>query len=248
VSCGYNDRPVLRDVSFDIRPGEIVALLGPNGSGKTTLLRTILKTIPALGGEVSIEGRSLNDFDYQDLARKVAFVPQEESPTFGFLVKAAVAMGRMPISGGFFDTADDVEKALEAMSLTDCLSLQDRSIQELSAGELQRVWIARAIAQGAPVLLMDEPSSHLDPAHQLTLIQIAKDLASRGLAIVAAVHDLNLAAAMANRAILLCDGKIGVDAPMAEILTDPMLEQAYGVRFAKLMSEFGTRVFPESSL
>lgn len=115
-------------------------------------------------------------------------------------------------------------------------------------GERQRVLIARALAQGAPILLLDEPSAHLDVAHQLTLIQLTRQLASKGLAVLAAVHDLNLAAAMAGRAILLSKGGIGKDGPINEILADPLLEEVYQVKFARLPTEAGIRVLPERRL
>ena len=248
LSCGYPGRTVLSGVSFDLNPGEVVALLGPNGSGKSTLMKTILKSIPPIDGNILVDGKTLAQFSYQELARKVAFVPQEEVPTFGFTVGSAVAMGRMPVSGGFFDSEEDVRVAREAMRMTDCLDLEDRSILELSGGERQRTWIARALAQGAPILLLDEPSSHLDVSHQLTLIQLAKELAGRGLAILAAVHDLNLAAAMASRALLLSEGTIGKDGSMSDILTDPLLEEVYQVRFTRLPSKDGVRVLPDTKL
>ncbi len=248
LACGYPGRSVLTDVSFQLKAGEVVVLLGPNGSGKSTLLKTLLRTIPSLKGSIQIGGTPLQDLSDRELAQRVAFVPQEEIPAFGFQVGAAVAMGRMPLSGGFFDSPEDIQAAQDAMEMTECLALKDRSIQELSGGERQRVLIARALAQGAPILLLDEPSAHLDVAHQLTLIQLTRQLASKGLAVLAAVHDLNLAAAMAGRAILLSKGGIGKDGPINEILADPLLEEVYQVKFARLPTEAGIRVLPERRL
>lgn len=220
-------------------------MLGPNGSGKSTLLKTLVRTIPFLHGDIEIEGKPLRELSDRELAQKIAFVPQEEVPAFGFPVGAVVAMGRMPLSGGFFDSPEDLRAAHEAMEMTECLELKDRSVQELSGGERQRVLIARALAQGAAILVLDEPSAHLDVAHQLTLIQLTKQLAGKGLAVLAAVHDLNLAAAMAGRAILLSKGGIGKDGTINEILADPLLEEIYQVQFSRLDTEDGIRVLPK---
>jgi iron complex transport system ATP-binding protein len=197
---------------------------------------------------VALGGKSLANLTYRELAHLVAYVPQEETPTFAFPVETFVAMGRMPVSGGFFDTEDDKAAADEAMRITDCLALRDRSIQELSGGERQRVWIARALAQGASILLLDEPSSHLDVSHQLTLIELAKSLSGKGLAVLSAVHDLNLASSMADRAILLADGTIGMDSKMEEVLQSPLLEKVYGVQFARFTAAGAIRVLPERKL
>ncbi|HEY3779567.1 MAG TPA: ABC transporter ATP-binding protein [Fimbriimonadaceae bacterium] len=244
LACGYRGRQVLHDINFDLAPGDVVALLGPNGSGKSTLLRTLIRSLAAQSGSVTVQGISIEKMDFKTLAGKVAFVPQDEYAAYPFTVREVVMMGRLPISSGLFDSKEDAAAAEEAMAQADCWDLRGRSILELSGGERQRVWIARALAQSAPVLLLDEPSSHLDVAHQVTLVKLLRNLSEKGLAILAAVHDLNLAATLAPRAILISEGTIGMDSSTEDVLNSLILEKVYGVEFERLPGA-RTRVFPK---
>lgn len=239
LSCGYPGRLVLERVSFRLAPGSITALLGPNGSGKSTLLRTLSKTLPKLGGDVLVQGESIGRLGFRELARQVAFVPQEEEFVYGFSVAQVVTMGRLPRSGGFFDTAEDHEAAESAMAAADCLHLASRPMTEISGGEKQRVLIARALAQGARILLMDEPTSHLDVGHQVSIAALLRGLAADGYAILAAVHDLNLAGAFAEDGILLSERGIGMHGPILDVLGSKLIEQVYSVGFRRLTPEDG---------
>src|SRR5436305_7555830 len=153
LACGYPGKTVLSDLNFQIKKGEAVALLGPNGSGKSTLLKTIAKSLPALSGTIKVMGDDLKSLSYADTARRIAFVPQEEHAVFDFIVREIVMMGRLAHSKSVFDTPEDEDVARHAMEQADCAHLSDRSILELSAGEKQRVWLARALAQQATLLL-----------------------------------------------------------------------------------------------
>jgi iron complex transport system ATP-binding protein len=247
LSCGYSGREVLKDVQLTLMPGSITALLGPNGSGKSTLLKTLCGSLPPLSGQVLLNGEEMGRLSYSEIGRRVAFVPQEEHPTFKFLVREIVLMGRMPHSGGFWDSPDDKAKAEEAMRAADCLDLQHRPVTELSGGERQRTLIARALAQEAPALLLDEPTSHLDVGHQLDLARLLKALAAEGRAVLAAVHDLNFASILADRAVLLGSSGIAMDAPCEAALESDALSDVYGVRFERLRDEEGRlRVFPRA--
>jgi len=241
LTCGYADKKVLNGIDLKVAPGEKVVLLGPNGSGKSTLLRTLSGLIKPLSGEVRIGGAPLGRLSVSEIARRVAVVPQEETPRFSFTVREIVTMGRLARSNGLFDTPEDREIATKAMETADCISLAERPVVELSGGERQRVLIARALAQETTLLLLDEPTSHLDPGHQLATIEIVSSLAGKGIATVAAVHDLNLAGSLADRAILLEDGKIGMDAPVEEVLNSPILDRVYGVKFGR--AYWGGRTF-----
>jgi len=244
LACGYNGHAVLRNINLTLRGGEIKALLGPNGSGKSTLLKTICKSLPSIEGTVKVSGSDLKNLSFSELARQVAFVPQDEHVAFPFTVREVVLMGRLSRSKGIFDTAEDKDRADKAMEEADCADLAHRSVLELSGGERQRVWIARAIAQDAPVLLLDEPTSHLDAGHQLALIQLLQSLAAKGYAILAAVHDLNIAGLMADDAILLAGGGIAAEGPCKEVLASEHLEKVYGVAFSRVLDESGSlRVF-----
>jgi len=246
LHCGYPSRKVLEDVTLELRPGSSKVLLGPNGSGKSTLLKTLSKTLAPLGGDIRIDGRPIEELGYSDLAKRVAYVPQEELPPYRFSVRQVVMMGRMPLSPGFFDSPADEAAADEAMVAADCGELAERPITEVSGGERQRVLIARALAQEAPVLLLDEPTSHLDIGHQVAVIRLVRRLRERGHAILAALHDLNLAAQIGEIAILLQNGRIVMEAPTEAVLDSQLLDETYGVRFKRFRDEsFGLRVYAE---
>lgn len=239
LACGYPDRGVLKGISFKVESGESVALLGVNGSGKSTLLQTIGKLLRPTSGEVWVGGSNVAEMSYALLARQVSTVPQDEPVVFPFRVREVVTMGRIAYGSGIFDTADDRAAADRAMETAECSSLADRRITELSGGERQRVLIARAIAQDTPLMLMDEPTAHLDASHQLSTSSLTRRLAKEGRAIVSAVHDLNLASTMASRALLLSGGRLVLDDSVEHVLMDPRLDEAYGVKFERVRSDSG---------
>lgn len=231
LACGYPQRTVLEGVGLDISAGETVALLGANGSGKTTLLKTLAGAIKPIAGCVRIAGQDLQSLPVRQVARLIGFVPQQEASTFDFSVREIVLMGRLAHSDGLFETPEDHEAAERAMERADCAHIADRLISNLSGGEAQRAVVARALAQEAPVLLLDEPTAHLDIKHQLEISQLLRSLAAEGYTVVAAVHDLNWAATFADRALLLAGGKIVEDAPMESLPDSKELARAYDVRF-----------------
>lgn len=243
--CGYPSRTVLPDVNLELSTGEVVALLGPNGSGKSTLLKTLVGTLKPLGGELTIDEREAHQLTSIERARLVSYVPQDEHSPFAFTAKEIVLMGRMPYSTGLADTPDDYRAAQEAMELADCTDFADRPIDELSGGERQRVWIARALAQGAPVLLLDEPTSHFDVGHQVVFVKLLKKLASSGISICIALHDLTIAGVVADRAVLLDRGQIAKVGQPAEVLTGPIMQTVYGCEFETVTASDGLlRVLP----
>lgn len=246
LACGYFGSPVVTEVSFAVEAGEVVALLGPNGSGKSTLLKTLAKTLQPLSGDARVEGDSIRALGFGQLARRLGYVPQSESPVFAFSAWEVVLMGRLPHSDTLYETPDDVEAARTAMLAADCLQFAERPITELSGGEVQRVLIARALAQEAKLLLLDEPTSHLDVAHQLAIGDLLVQLSTEGYGILVAVHDLNWAATFAGRGLLLSNGRLAFDAPMTSMLRDERLESAYEVRFDHVADPEGhLRVFPK---
>ncbi len=232
-------------MALELEPGSIYALLGPNGSGKSTLLKTLCRTIPTLGGTILFGAHALERLSERDLAKRVAYVPQEELPHFGFTVRQVVTMGRMPHNASLWDSAPDTEAATSAMRDADCLYLEDRPVTEISGGERQRAYIARALAQAAPILLLDEPTAHLDVAHQVTTVTLLKRLADQGYAVMAAVHDLNVASSFAKNAILLNEGRVSMLSPISDVLESGLLDEAYGIEFERLRDARGMlRVFP----
>jgi len=226
LDCGYPKRAVLHDVSFQLRRGEIMVLLGANGSGKTTLLKAIARSVPSPPRTIYIEGQPLSALSDRELALRVAFVPQQTYSVFDYTAREVVLMGRLAHSDGLFETARDHEAAEQAMRDADCLEFADRPITELSGGEAQRVMIARALAQEASLLLLDEPTAHLDVRHQASTLALMRSLAASGRGILVAVHDLQYAASVGDRALLLVEGAVVAEGPVRDVLASPHLCQS----------------------
>jgi iron complex transport system ATP-binding protein len=226
----YGARRVLEGVSLGIAKGEMVGVLGPNGSGKTTLLK-ILSGVLAGVGEVKLDGQPIRSYARRELARLAAVVPQESEIHFPFTAAEIVLMARASHHGRLaLEGAADLDAARRAMAVTETASLADRYLHELSGGEKQRVMIARALAQEAAILLLDEPAAFLDLKHQKGVFDLMRRLnGERGLTVVAALHDLNLAALYFPRLVLLGDGKIFRDGPPEEVLTEANIRAVYGV-------------------
>lgn len=239
LACGYPGRPVLEGVDLTAQPGVVKALLGPNGCGKSTLLKTVSGEIPPIGGALDIAGRPANQLSQRERAKLVAFIPPEERTDFPFLVREIVAMGRIPHSEGLFDTQEDNAAVEEAMQRAECAHLADRPIMNISAGERQRALLARALAQQAPILLMDEPTSHLDPGHQVSFTRLVRDLAKSEFTILIALHDLNLAAHLADEAVLIQGGRIAAEGPIQSVLESDSLDQAYETPFERIKGSDG---------
>jgi iron complex transport system ATP-binding protein len=231
VSAAYDGAQVLHDVDLTVAPGEMVGVLGPNGSGKSTLLRVLSGVLMPVSGRVLVAGHEVHRMRARERAKLVGVVSQETSLTFAFSVWDMVAMGRhahLSLLSGL--TAQDRDVIRWALERTDCWHLRQRLITELSGGELQRVIIAQALAQEARALLLDEPTSQLDLNHQLEIGCLLRDLnRERGITIVWVSHDLNLAAEFCERIVMVGDGRVIADGPPEDVITEPLLEQLYGV-------------------
>jgi len=222
---------VLRGLDLRLEHGELLALLGTNGSGKTTLLRVLAGTLRAASGSIELFGRPLAEFSRGALARRVAVLPQSLELPGGFRAGELVEMGRAPHAQRRFGPSPADEEAVErALVDADALDLAHRRVEELSGGERQRVLVAMALAQEPDLLLLDEPTLHLDLAHQVALLNAIDRLRlRRGLAVVAVLHDLNLAAAFAPRVALLSAGVVVVDGDPASVLTTERVRETFGV-------------------
>ncbi len=221
--------PALDGVSLDVAAGEFAGVIGPNGAGKTTLLRAIAGVLPPSAGAVYVEARPAASLPARERARIVATVPQVEGPPAGFTVEEAVLMGRTPHLRRLGPLTEiDRRHAAEAMRRTRIESLGGRLVETLSGGERQRVLIARALAQETRILLLDEPTAHLDIAVQLEIMDLLADLHHEGLTLVAALHDLNLAAAYCCPLILLERGRVAAAGSPEEVLTAATLQRVYG--------------------
>ncbi|MGE5309222.1 MAG: ABC transporter ATP-binding protein [Deltaproteobacteria bacterium] len=230
LAGGYGEQIVVNDVSFGIKAGEFVGVIGPNGSGKSTLLRLMSRALPVRTGTVSFDGRDIASLTLKEYCARVAFVSAASSfEGFSFSVQDIVLMGRMPHLGRFEkEKKRDLDAAEESMRLTDTLSLKDKGIDELSAGERQRVLIARALCQQPRLLFLDEPTSHLDIGHQIQILDLMRRLnREKKITIVMVIHDLNLAGEYCGRLMLLNEGRVFKDGTPEEVLTYQNVESVY---------------------
>jgi len=233
VGVSLGGARILRDVSFEVSAGSFAAVVGPNGAGKTTLLRTINGVLVPDEGRVLVDGRDVAGLSARETARLVATVPQETDLSFEFPVQDVVEMGRTAHQGRFERTSDDDRAAVEgAMERARVGELADRSVGSISGGERQRVLLARALAQATPVLVLDEPTASLDIHHQVRTLGLVADLVEEGRAAVAAIHDLDLAARFCDALIVVADGRVLASGPPGEVLTEPVVERAFGGRAA----------------
>jgi len=231
LTCAYNGHPVLEDLCMAAHPGEVLALIGPNGVGKSTFLRAMARLLHPRQGKVLLAGRDLWDTAPRDIARQLALSPQVHGAEYLITVEQAVALGRAPHRGWLLPlNAQDRKATDRALEQAGLGSLRHRRVAELSGGEQQRVILARVLAQEPQILLLDEPTSHLDLRYQSGILGLVHQLAHKdGLTVVVSLHDLNLAALYADRLALLGGGRLLAVGPPAEVLTPEQLTAVYGV-------------------
>ena len=229
ISVSYGPRRVLSDLSLEVASGQMLALIGPNGAGKSTLLRAVSGVIPAQSGRARVDGSDLLHLSPIQRARLLAVVPQAANLPPAFSAWETVLLGRTPYLNFLGQvSARDEEIARQAMTRVEALDLAERRIGELSGGEQQRILLARALAQSTPILLLDEPTVHLDLQHQVSLMEAVQTLAhTDGLAVLIALHDLNLAARYADRVALLVSGEIKAVGTPRQVLTPELISLAY---------------------
>ncbi|TYT60907.1 heme ABC transporter ATP-binding protein [Natrialba swarupiae] len=228
VSLSFDELRVLEDVSLSVSPGEFVGFVGPNGAGKTTLLRAISGALEPTTGTIEIGGTDVHDVSSRESSRLVAAVPQDTSLSFSFPVRDVVEMGRHPHRSRFSPpTADDRLAVEDALERTRTAELADRPIDEISGGQRQRVVLARAVAQETPVLLLDEPTASLDINHQIETLELVRELVDDGRTVVAAIHDLDLAARYCDRLVMLAGGTLHADGSPSDVLTSETLAAAF---------------------
>ncbi len=231
LAVGYNGQEVLHGITLGLAAGEILVVSGPNGAGKSTLINTLSGVLPPASGSVRLHGKPLEALGNRARARRIAVVPQAGYLPPVFTVRQVVQLGRTPYLG-WLGTPQPADQAVvdRVMEELDLAALQDRPVAKLSGGERQRVLLARALAQDAPILLLDEPTTFLDLKHQSEILSIVRDLAQgKGLAILMVLHDLNLAAQSADRIALLLEGRIRSLGAPAAVLTEENLSAVYGV-------------------
>jgi len=231
VTVEMRGRAILRDVTLALAPGERVALVGPNGAGKSTLLRAMAGTLKPTAGRVLLGGLPIAGLERSEVARRLAVVPQQTALPFAMKVEAVVALGRLPHEDPFRGTRPaDRAATAAAIERVGLGHLLGRDARELSLGERQLVLLALAVAQDAPVMLLDEPTVHLDLRHQVEAMELLVDLNERdGTALVAVLHDLGLAAHFFPRLVVIDHGRIVADGPPAEVLSDDLIRDVFNV-------------------
>jgi iron complex transport system ATP-binding protein len=220
----------LTNISFSLPEGVFLSVLGPNGSGKSTLLKLINRTHLPGSGKIRIFDTEIKSIGRKDLSKLIAFVPQIHPVVFQFNVYELVLMGRAPYLRGFsFEGEIDKKITYEALQKVDLLHLSSKPFEQLSGGEKQRVFLARALAQQCPILILDEPNTHLDLSHQLEMLALIKQLATeQSISVISVFHDLNLASMFSDEILLLKEGKVSAYGPVTEILCERNIKNVFG--------------------
>ncbi|GAA1940238.1 ABC transporter ATP-binding protein [Nocardioides hwasunensis] len=228
---GYRDHPVVHEVSLSLRPGRVTALIGPNGSGKSTVLRSLARLHPMTSGSVRLDGDDAAPLNARAFARRVTLLSQSRPHPSGLSVRDVVTFGRHPHRSRFAGLADaDRDAVTRAMEATGTVAMADRPVDELSGGELQRVWLATCLAQDTGVLLLDEPTNHLDLRYQVEILDLVRELADDlGTALGVVLHDLNHAASVADDLVLLQRGRVRASGTPIEVLRDDVLTEVYEI-------------------
>lgn len=224
VSFRIDGRSIVDDVSLRLLAGTITALVGPNGAGKSTLLGIAAGDIAPTSGDVVVAGRAVRSWRAKELARQRAVLPQDHAVRFAFSVREVVAMGRLPHPS---DPEHDARVVEDALALADIAALADRDVMTLSGGEAARVAFARVLAQRTPLVLLDEPTAALDLHHQESVMRTLRSVVEDGACVVVVVHDLNLAAAHADRIVVLAEGRIAADGTPHAVLTPDIIGRVY---------------------
>ncbi|MFC1489724.1 ABC transporter ATP-binding protein [Candidatus Latescibacterota bacterium] len=223
----------MKNISLSVNEGEYVSVIGPNGAGKTTLLKCLMRIYTGGTGHISISGKPIESYKQKELAKLLSYVPQGDSRSLDFTAYEFVMMGRYPYLSPFTSLSGDDKKAVnDALEATETVHLRDRYLNTLSGGERQNVFIAAAIAQGSNILLLDEPTTFLDPKHQYDINKTLKRVnRTQGFTIVSVTHDINNASLLSSRIILLKDGSVAFTGKPTEVMCNDVLEAVYGKEF-----------------
>ncbi|PZR09386.1 MAG: ABC transporter ATP-binding protein [Archangium gephyra] len=234
VNAGYGGARVLESVSFTVSPGQAWVVLGPNGAGKSTLVRVAMGMLPPTRGRARVCGADVVSAAPRELSRRVAWVPQVVDEATGFTGLEVALMGRAPhLSSWSAPGTADEARAREVLSALDVGHVADRPLSQVSGGERRRVWLARALLQAPKLLVLDEPTAFLDVRHQVETLRVVKSKVEQGLAVLAVLHDVNLARALATHVVLLKAGKVLASGPVADVLTTERLSGLYDIEMSR---------------
>ncbi|WP_282791420.1 ABC transporter ATP-binding protein [Streptomyces sp. CC224B] len=237
VSVGYGGSMVIDDLDVAIPPGVITTIIGPNGCGKSTLLRTLSRLLKPAKGAVVLDGQDIVKLKTKDVAKKLGLLPQAPVAPEGLTVADLVARGRHPHQSWLRQwSSDDVDVVERALAMTGVSDLADRPVDALSGGQRQRVWISMTLAQGTDLLLLDEPTTYLDLAHAVDVLDLVDDLHESGRTVVMVLHDLNLATRYSDHLVVMKDGAVLAQGHPRDVITADLLEEAFGLR-AKVVDD-----------
>jgi iron complex transport system ATP-binding protein len=239
LSCSYGSTPVLRSISASLERPELVALIGPNGAGKSTLINVIAGRFRDYQGRCLLHDVDIREMTRPQLCRQAAHVPQQSIDHIPFTVEEVVLTGRAPYSRGLYESDEDLAALESALDLTRLGPFRKRLFSSLSGGEQQRVLVAAAVAQAAPILLLDEPGAHLDPENQIELWDLLASLRDQGKLILIVTHHMHLAARRSDRVWVLSEGQLLADAPPNEAMRPDQLEPVFHVPFQRHTNEHG---------
>ncbi|MFJ3933526.1 ABC transporter ATP-binding protein [Streptomyces sp. NPDC090029] len=242
VTVGYGDRTVIRDLDAVIPPGVVTTIIGPNGCGKSTLLRTLSRLLRPSRGTVVLDGQDIAGLRTRDVARRMGLLPQSPVAPEGLTVADLVARGRHPHQSWLRQwSSDDAAVVERALAMTGVLDLADRPVDALSGGQRQRVWISMTLAQGTDLLLLDEPTTYLDLAHAVDVLDLVDDLHEAGRTVVMVLHDLNLAARYSDNLVVMREGSVLAQGHPREVVTEELLREAFGLRARVIDDPVGDR-------
>lgn len=231
LATGYDEKRISEDLSYCFAKGSITSIIGPNGCGKTTLLKTIARILPMYSGKIYLQAKEINQYSTKEIAQRLSILSQSADSQIDLSVFDLVSFGRYPYQTGWRSlTKKDEEKIQWALELTGLIELARESVVNLSGGQRQRVWIAMALVQDTELLLLDEPTTYLDPAHQLEILNVLKEInQTQGKTIVMTIHDINLASRFSDRLIAMKEGRIIKTGEASEVITKDVLAELFDI-------------------
>ncbi|MEG9548944.1 MULTISPECIES: ABC transporter ATP-binding protein [Streptomyces griseus group] len=242
ITVGYGGRPVIDALDVAIPPGVVTTIIGPNGCGKSTLLRTLTRLLKPAGGTVVLDGEDIGRLRTRDVAKKLGLLPQAPVAPEGLTVADLVARGRHPHQSWLRQwSSDDADVVRRALAMTGVADLAERPVDSLSGGQRQRVWISMTLAQGTDLLLLDEPTTYLDLAHAIDVLDLVDDLHESGCTVVMVLHDLNLATRYSDNLVVMRDGAILAQGHPRDVITAELLYEAFGLQAKVIEDPVGDR-------